>query len=67
MTSKEAKAMEKNLEPCAKCGGRLFVSGYSGESSRKGLIHLVIRCKKCGDWSGGFTSKERKETGNNEP
>jgi hypothetical protein len=57
MTPKEVRELELTLDPCAKCGGRLFISGYSGKSSRKGLVHLVIRCKKCGDWRGGFTHK----------
>ena len=63
MTHKEAKALEKKLKPCIKCGGRLFVSGYSGESSSKRLQHVVIRCKDCGDWHGGFTHKNIKVKG----
>ena len=59
MTPKEAKKMEKKLGRCRKCGGKLFVSGYTRYSS-SGLEHTVIRCKKCGDWYGGLTSK-RKE------
>jgi len=56
MTPKEKKALEKKLEPCRKCGGKLFVSGYTRYSSG-GLEHIIIRCKKCGDWRGGFTNK----------
>lgn len=63
MTHKEAKTLEKKLEPCSKCGGRLFVSGYSGASSSKGFQHVVIRCKDCGDWRGGFTHKNNKIKG----
>lgn len=62
MTPKEAKEMEKKLEPCRKCGGKLFLSGYSGDGHPKGLQHVVIRCKKCGDWYGGFTSKGKGDS-----
>lgn len=59
MTPKEAKKREKELRPCAKCGGKLFLSGYSGDGHPKGFEHVVIRCKKCGDWYGGFTTKTK--------
>lgn len=57
MTPKEAKAREKRLGPCRKCGGKLRISGYSGDGHPKGLLHIIIRCNKCGDWYGGTTSK----------
>lgn len=64
MTPKEAKEKEKTLPPCRKCGGKLFLSGYTRDSHPKGLVHLIIRCKKCGDWYGGFTRKNKtKEVG----
>lgn len=59
MTHKEAREMEKKLGPCRKCGGKLFLSGYTLEAS-DGLEHIIIRCKKCGDWYGGMTSKGRR-------
>ena len=60
MTTKEAKAIEKKLGPCRKCGGKLFLSGYTvANSYPKGLQHTLIRCKKCGDWYGGLTHKNK--------
>lgn len=60
MTPKEAKRMEKKLEPCRVCGGKRFLSGYTRDSHPAGLEHVIIRCKKCGDWSGGFTKKKKR-------
>lgn len=59
MTHKEAKELEKTLAPCSKCGGELFVSGYSGDGHPQSFEHVTIRCKKCGDWYGGVTHKNK--------
>lgn len=49
--------------PRCPCGGRLRVSGPVGDLKKKkrGLVHLVIRCRKCRAWYGGFTFKEKME------
>jgi uncharacterized protein with PIN domain len=58
VTPKEARELEEKLEPCRKCGGKLFLSGYTIEAS-DGLEHIIIRCKKCGYWYGGITRKKK--------
>lgn len=48
------------LEPCP-CGGRLVLIGTPNKDTQQ--MHLVIKCKKCGAWYGGFTYKykDKKE------
>ena len=46
----------KQLKPCP-CGGQLVLR-YRPHGH---LVHLVIKCEKCGAWYGGFTYKSKPE------
>ena len=60
--------IEAELKSCP-CGGRLMVSPAVRMSPRKNsdketLVHITIKCEKCGAWRGGFTAKSKWGRGN---
>jgi hypothetical protein len=58
MTPEKLKKLEAELKPC-KCGGRCYISEHK-HKPQKGLVHLAIKCEKCGAWRGGITHKDDK-------
>lgn len=45
--------------PCRKCGGTDFTLAATADPYRLKFIHVRRKCKKCGEWCGGYTLKNK--------
>ena len=50
----------KKLNTCHNCGGKTLISEYHPKPKNASFAHVVLKCRTCGAWCGGFTTKIKK-------